>query len=474
MKTKLKQFVQMLKATLPVILISVSFSSTAQWTISGTKIYNSNTGRVGIGITAPATKIQVNGEGRFGSAANYARISSTGTFSLAGSGNYLVSDNSYAFKQVNSGNRGFYINKANNRFELRDSSANDLFHVDYYTGNAYLKKRLALGTSSFGNMDNNLVLGSNGTGDGGGFQLHASTNALPPDLAWYIRTVGNDFVIYKTNIWHTSPFTGTATWKIDSIGRSIFSPNGAFSPDAYLTILGFYPTGNTGAYTSTGWVNSSDARLKTNIRPLENSLEKILKLQGVSFNWVNRPNDNNQVGFIAQDVEIIYPEVIVKGTNGEYAMASQNLVAPVVEAIKERQKQIEEKDEAIKNLEQAVVNLQQVNTFMKSHLESSENALSQCCRNDVPSGQDIAKLEQNNPQPYNGTITIRCYISPKVSEAILKIYSLAGEELKSVAITDKGINELEMTASSLSPGTYNYLLITDGKTIDTKQLILTK
>ena len=246
MKTKLKQFEQMLKATLPVILISVSFSSTAQWTISGNKIYNSNTGKVGIGTTAPASKFQVNGEGRFGSAANYARISSTGTFSLAGSGNYLVSDNSYAFKQVNSGNRGFYINKANNRFELRDSSANDLFHVDYYTGNAYIKKRLALGTSLFGNIDNNLVLGSNGTGDGGGFQLNASTNAIPADKAWFIRTVGNDFVIYKNDIWHSSPFTGTAIWKIDSIGRSIFSPNGAFSPDAYLTLLGFYPPGNTG------------------------------------------------------------------------------------------------------------------------------------------------------------------------------------------------------------------------------------
>jgi len=98
----------------------------------------------------------------------------------------------------------------------------------------------------------------------------------------------------------------------------------------------------TGTYTTSGWAHSSDARLKTNVKTLHNSLEKILKLNGVSYNWMKEPTSNPQVGFIAQDVEKVFPEVVVVDSNGNYSMVYQNLVAPMVEAIKEQQQQIEE------------------------------------------------------------------------------------------------------------------------------------
>ena len=98
---------------------------------------------------------------------------------------------------------------------------------------------------------------------------------------------------------------------------------------------------STGTYTTTGWIHSSDGRLKTNIQPLQSSLNKILQLKAVSYNWKNNPTADRQVGFIAQDVQKVFPEVVVADESGNYGMAYQNLVAPIVEAMKEQQQQIE-------------------------------------------------------------------------------------------------------------------------------------
>jgi hypothetical protein len=54
---------------------------------------------------------------------------------------------------------------------------------------------------------------------------------------------------------------------------------------------------------------ASDARLKENVKPLEGSLEKVLALQGVSFNLIATP-DKPEIGLIAQDVQPIVPEII--------------------------------------------------------------------------------------------------------------------------------------------------------------------
>ena len=107
---------------------------------------------------------------------------------------------------------------------------------------------------------------------------------------------------------------------------------GTTSPTQRLTV--FNGT-TTGTYTTTGWVHSSDARLKTNVRPVGNSLDKVMALTGVYFNWVNIPDSNKQMGFIAQEVEKVVPEIVVKDTDGKYGMAYGNLTAVLVNAIKE-------------------------------------------------------------------------------------------------------------------------------------------
>jgi len=114
------------------------------------------------------------------------------------------------------------------------------------------------------------------------------------------------------------------------------------------------PTGNVGIGTTgpseklevngnvkaVAFLYSSDYRLKTNIQPLNGQLEKILKLQGVSFNW--KENGRNDTGFIAQEIEKVFPEVVY--TNQETGLKSVDyakLTVFLVEAIKEQQQEIE-------------------------------------------------------------------------------------------------------------------------------------
>ncbi len=109
-----------------------------------------------------------------------------------------------------------------------------------------------------------------------------------------------------------------------------------------------------GNIKATGTITPSDWRFKTNINPLENSLQKIISLNGVSYNWkvVSFPNrgfDNElQIGFIAQEVEKIFPQIVHTGTDGYKGIDYAKLVPALAEAIKEQQKQIDELKKLLK------------------------------------------------------------------------------------------------------------------------------
>ena len=129
--------------------------------------------------------------------------------------------------------------------------------------------------------------------------------------------------------------------------RLVFTDNGRLgintnNPAHTLTVI-IPNTPITGSYQTSGWQHSSDGRLKTNIRPLTNALEKVLQLRGVNFTWKNNPESGNQIGFIAQEVKQVVPE-LVSGTEGDIergetlSMSYGNLTPLLVEAIKEQQK----------------------------------------------------------------------------------------------------------------------------------------
>jgi hypothetical protein len=98
---------------------------------------------------------------------------------------------------------------------------------------------------------------------------------------------------------------------------------------------------------------TSDRRLKCNIAPLGDALAKALRLRGVRFDW-NHPADPQrkfskarQVGFVAQEVAAVLPEVVSQGENGIYAVNYGRVVPVLVEAVKELHGVVQEKDAQI-------------------------------------------------------------------------------------------------------------------------------
>ena len=170
-----------------------------------------------------------------------------------------------------------------------------------------------------------------------------------------------------------SPQGSTASWIIDQYGTS--------SSDARLRIfnslgetngMAILENGNVGMGTLVPTVRlqvngdiiansiagSSDLRYKTNIHTVENALNKVKSLRGVYFNWNKKsfPNkdfsDKMELGFIAQEVEKVLPEVVSKDkTPEEYrSVKYDKVVALLVEAIKEQQKQIDSLKIQVKKL----------------------------------------------------------------------------------------------------------------------------
>ena len=84
-------------------------------------------------------------------------------------------------------------------------------------------------------------------------------------------------------------------------------------------------------------VLTSDARLKTDIKKIENPLDKLKEISGYEF----RMNGKKQIGVLAQEVERVAPEVVYVREDGYMGVAYQNLIALLIESNKELLKRIE-------------------------------------------------------------------------------------------------------------------------------------
>ena len=100
-----------------------------------------------------------------------------------------------------------------------------------------------------------------------------------------------------------------------------------------------------GYFSSGGWNYISDSKFKTDIHTLENSLDKINAMRGVSFYWnelSGKPMDDKQVGFIAQEMNEIVPEICDYNTKTEsWAVDYAKLTPVLVEGIKAQQIEID-------------------------------------------------------------------------------------------------------------------------------------
>lgn len=152
----------------------------------------------------------------------------------------------------------------------------------------------------------------------------------------YSGTVHTNTLLFLTA--GTLDFTGRTIWAdVCGITRT---DKLLVNNDATFSNIGSQASAGSLHYTSGGTltVNTSDGRLKTNITPVTNALAKVLALKGVYYNWIENPTGEKRIGFIAQDVQKIVPELAFVNNNSHekyLGVHYDNVSSLLVEAIKE-------------------------------------------------------------------------------------------------------------------------------------------
>ena len=163
---------------------------------------------------------------------------------------------------------------------------------------------------------------------------------LPSKTTGTLPTGETGLIVWNSTTAKANIYNGT-TW--DAVGGSAagsnthvqYNSNGNFAGSSGLTYNG------TNLVCGGNITANSDVSLKENITTISNALDKVISLRGVEYDR-NDLNGQHQIGVIAQEMEQVVPEVVFDGEEGIKSVAYGNLVALLIEAVKEQQKQIDE------------------------------------------------------------------------------------------------------------------------------------
>ena len=124
----------------------------------------------------------------------------------------------------------------------------------------------------------------------------------------------------------------------------LFTDGGSFitgSADALCARVG----GSGGAYIVSGgtsWLAVSDGRFKKNVQNLEYGLEEVKAMRAVRFDYVDDAgDDSSRMGFIAQELQPIIPEVVVGDEQIKLGVSTQDLIPTLIKAIQELSAKVE-------------------------------------------------------------------------------------------------------------------------------------
>jgi len=205
-----------------------------------------------------------------------------------------------------------------------------------------------------------IVRGWNFDGNYGDFILDKNGNVgIGTTTPNYKLVVAGDIRAASGGDLRLAPATsGTDVVLFSDNGELNFSTNGAVRQT--ITTTGNVGIGTTdpgdfklrveGIVYAYGYVTPSSKRWKTNITPINNALKKVKALKGVYFDW--EKTGKHDIGMIAEDVGKVIPEVVAYEENGTDAKSLDyaRLVAVLVEAIKEQQKEMEELKKEINDI----------------------------------------------------------------------------------------------------------------------------
>ena len=214
-------------------------------------------------------------------------------------------------------NRGYFEFWAGDDFHIQDEGGNKLF------------------IKGSGSTDGNIGMGTTNPQR----KLHLLTNPSAPQLrmgdsqGYFELWAGGDFVIHEE---------GVAISRISIKGSGAYNGNVGISDDSPMCKLDV-----AGTVCSNGTTLTSDRRFKKDIEPLKDVIQKLLKVEGVSylFRQSEFPDHNfrggRHLGVVAQDLEKIFPELVITFKDGYKTVNYNGLIPLLIEGFKEQQTTIQ-------------------------------------------------------------------------------------------------------------------------------------
>ena len=264
---------------------------------------------------------------------------------------------------------------------------------------------------------------------------------------------------------------GAGVFGTSSSSLGGFSMNGAYAGFFHGDVY------TTGSIISSTLLTPSDYRLKKEIKSVSNScLDNVLGMNVVEYKYKQREFEavsdtvankakrakwydeessvlqNKHYGFIAQELQEIYPDLVVEGEDGYLGVNYIEIIPLLVRSIQELNAKIEQYENGSSPIKKAASRSAEV-----TDLDAVVNT-----------------LYQNEPNPFTVSTVIRCDVAEDVVKADLYIYTMNGEQIAEYAVTERGETSVTIDGGSLNAGMYLYALVTDGKVVDTKRMILTK
>ena len=216
---------------------------------------------------------------------------------------------------------------------------------------------------------NSIITGSNNVSIGAGQVVKGTRNIFIGNLAGVSVTSGTGNVIlggYRPSVFPNDSTSDQNVFIADGLGtlkmRFNSSGNGVVGNET-ATIDSQYKLKVDGDFNATGTVRangvtlSSDFKLKKDIRPIGDTLEKLSGIDGVLYNWKNNEfpdlklGDKPQMGVIAQQVEKVFPEAVHTDSKGIKSVFYNMLIAPLIDAVNNLAKSFKLSESRISKLE---------------------------------------------------------------------------------------------------------------------------
>lgn len=229
------------------------------------------------------------------------------------------------------------------------------------------------------------------------------------------------------------------------------------------------------------FITTSDERVKKDINPLSGISSGLLSITPLSYHLIGNDgkNDGNiesdemipedvsgklskvkknderlRYGFLAQEVQKFYPELVVEGEDGLLGIDYTGFIPLYLEAIQNLTNRVEELQDQIEELED------QVKGDVLNRRLAGLN------------GEEESALKQNSPNPWSTETAVECFIPEEAASARISIFNYSGDEVRRIACEERGKVTLTVNREGMPKGVYVYSLFVNNVETQSRVMIV--